>query len=187
MPPSSRTVSSTSLEQNWASVRSPGSRTHLALAASTDWVKTADAIKALQVEWKAIGPVARRDQKRLWDRFHDACDRFFTAPNPPFGAVVTYYLKDEMKPLRKTRLDEEKEKAKKGEDTPYPSWEALRKEDREQAPAIILTPPPTVPGIAHANSKPPRPAARTRCRQTAFAAPPPATARPPARGCRSRT
>jgi photosystem II stability/assembly factor-like uncharacterized protein len=66
-------------------------------------------------------------------------DRFFTAPNPPFGAVFTYYLKDELKTLRKTRLDAEKEKEKKGEDTPYPSWEALRAEDREQAPAIILT------------------------------------------------
>ncbi|HEX4824445.1 MAG TPA: hypothetical protein VFV19_09035 [Candidatus Polarisedimenticolaceae bacterium] len=66
-------------------------------------------------------------------------DRFFTAPNPPFGAVVTYYLKDELKTLRKTRLDDEKAKAKKGEDTPYPGWDALRKEDREQAPAIILT------------------------------------------------
>src|SRR5437773_1063406 len=30
------------------------------------------------------------------------------------------------------------------------------------APAFIRTPPPTVPGIAHANSNPPRPAARTR-------------------------
>jgi len=66
-------------------------------------------------------------------------DRFFTAPNPPFGAVFTYYLKDELKSLRKTRLDAEKEKQKKGEDTPYPTWDALRAEDREEAPAIILT------------------------------------------------
>ena len=66
-------------------------------------------------------------------------DRFFTAPNPPFGAVFTYYLKDEIKTLRKTRLDAEKEKQKKGEDTPYPSWDALRAEDREEDPAILLT------------------------------------------------
>ena len=31
-----------------------------ALADSTDWVKTADAMKALQAEWKAIGPVTSR-------------------------------------------------------------------------------------------------------------------------------
>ena len=66
-------------------------------------------------------------------------DRFFTAPNPPFGAIITYYLKDEIKTQRKTRLDAEKEREKEGEDTPYPSWEALRKEDREEDPAILLT------------------------------------------------
>jgi photosystem II stability/assembly factor-like uncharacterized protein len=66
-------------------------------------------------------------------------DRFFTAPNPPFGAVFTYYLKDELKSARKTRLDAEKEKQKKGEDTPYPSWDALRAEDREEDPVVVLT------------------------------------------------
>ena len=66
-------------------------------------------------------------------------DRYYTAPNPPFGAVFTYYLKDEIKSLRKTRLAAEKEKQKKGEDTPYPSWDELRREDREEAPAILLT------------------------------------------------
>jgi photosystem II stability/assembly factor-like uncharacterized protein len=66
-------------------------------------------------------------------------DRFFNAPNPPFGAVFTYYLKDEIKTRRKARLEAEKEKAKKGEDTPYPSWDDLRKEDREEDPAILLT------------------------------------------------
>jgi photosystem II stability/assembly factor-like uncharacterized protein len=66
-------------------------------------------------------------------------DRFFTAPNPPFGAVFTYYLKDDLKSLRKKRLDDEKAKEKKGEDTPYPSWDALRAEDREEEPAIVLT------------------------------------------------
>jgi photosystem II stability/assembly factor-like uncharacterized protein len=66
-------------------------------------------------------------------------DRFFSAPNPPFGAVFTYYLKDEIKTRRKTRLEAEKEKQKKGEDTAYPSWDELRKEDREEDPAILLT------------------------------------------------
>ena len=47
-------------------------------------------------------------------------------------------------------------------------------QSRPYAPAFIFTPPPAVPGIAHANSKPPSPAARARWRQTAFVAPPPA-------------
>jgi hypothetical protein len=49
-----------------------------ALSASTDWVKTAEAIKALQAEWKTVGPASRAHEKELWDRFHAACDGFFT-------------------------------------------------------------------------------------------------------------
>src|SRR5262249_44119504 len=40
-------------------------------------------------------------------------------------------------------------------------------------------PPPAVPGIADANSKPPRPALRARWSETAFGAPPPAMRRSP--------
>jgi Arc/MetJ-type ribon-helix-helix transcriptional regulator len=49
-----------------------------ALADSTDWVKTAAAIQALQAEWKTIGPVARGHERAIWERFRTACDRFFT-------------------------------------------------------------------------------------------------------------
>jgi hypothetical protein len=49
-----------------------------ALAASSDWVKTATAIQALQAEWKTIGPVTRGSEKAVWERFRSACDRFFT-------------------------------------------------------------------------------------------------------------
>ena len=49
-----------------------------ALADSTDWVKTATEIQALQAEWKSIGPVARGHEKSIWERFRAACDRFFT-------------------------------------------------------------------------------------------------------------
>ena len=49
-----------------------------ALAESTDWIQTADAIKKLQADWKAIGPVSRGREKAIWDRFRTACDRFFT-------------------------------------------------------------------------------------------------------------
>ena len=49
-----------------------------ALADSTDWVKTATEIQALQAEWKSIGPVARGHEKSIWERFRAACDHFFT-------------------------------------------------------------------------------------------------------------
>ena len=49
-----------------------------ALADSTDWVRTAEAVKGLQAEWKIIGPVVRGREKAIWERFRVACDRFFT-------------------------------------------------------------------------------------------------------------
>jgi hypothetical protein len=49
-----------------------------ALAGSSDWVKTAAAIQALQAEWKTVGPVSRGHEKAVWERFRSACDQFFT-------------------------------------------------------------------------------------------------------------
>jgi hypothetical protein len=49
-----------------------------ALADSTDWIRTAETIKALQAEWKVIGPVTPGHEKAVWERFRAACDRFFT-------------------------------------------------------------------------------------------------------------
>jgi photosystem II stability/assembly factor-like uncharacterized protein len=63
---------------------------------------------------------------------------FFTAPNPPFGAVFTYYLDDGLKTRAKARREAELEIAKENGDTPYPAWETLRAEDREEAPATLL-------------------------------------------------
>jgi len=64
---------------------------------------------------------------------------FFTAPNPPFGATFTYYLKEGMKTRKAKRQEEEKKLVKDGKDTPYPGWDALKAEDREEDPAIVLT------------------------------------------------
>jgi hypothetical protein len=49
-----------------------------AVADSSEWVKTATEIQALQAEWKTIGPVSRGHEKAIWERFLAACDRFFT-------------------------------------------------------------------------------------------------------------
>jgi photosystem II stability/assembly factor-like uncharacterized protein len=66
-------------------------------------------------------------------------DQFYTAPNPPLGAVFTYYLKDELKTRAKTRQDAEKEQVKKNQDSHYPSWDDLKRELREEAPTVVLT------------------------------------------------
>lgn len=66
-------------------------------------------------------------------------DSFYNAPNPPFGAVVTYYLKESRKSPKQARRAEEKKLAEAGEDTPYPGWDALRDEELAATPEIILT------------------------------------------------
>jgi len=64
---------------------------------------------------------------------------FFTAPNPPFGAIFTYYLEDGLQSLEDERREKEREIEKEGGDTPYPGWDELRTEAREDDPAVILT------------------------------------------------
>lgn len=72
----------------------------------------------------------------------------FTAPNPPFGAVFTYYLKDSLKTMKEKRIEAEHAAAKKAESakgdedkaaTPYPTNEQLRAEAAEPAPKVIFT------------------------------------------------
>ena len=69
-------------------------------------------------------------------------DAYYTAPNPPFGAVFTYYLKDELKSLKKQRAAAEskieKDAGTEPPKVPYPTWEQLRAEEREIEPAIVL-------------------------------------------------
>ena len=48
-----------------------------ALSSSSDWMRTAIELQALQAEWKTIGPVSRGHEKAIWERFRVACDRFF--------------------------------------------------------------------------------------------------------------
>ena len=63
---------------------------------------------------------------------------FFNAPNPPFGAVFTYHLGEELQTQAKTRRAAELEVEEAGGDTPYPSWDPLREEDREEDPSVLL-------------------------------------------------
>ncbi|RMB08151.1 VPS10 domain-containing protein [Eilatimonas milleporae] len=66
-------------------------------------------------------------------------DQFWQVDNPPYGAVFTYYLNADLTTARDARRKAEQEIEKQGGDTPYPSFDTLRQEDREEAPAIILT------------------------------------------------
>jgi HAMP domain-containing protein len=64
---------------------------------------------------------------------------FFVAPNPPFGATFTYYLKESLQTRKDIRTERETEIAEGGGDTPTPGWDALRQEELEEPPAVVLT------------------------------------------------
>jgi len=66
-------------------------------------------------------------------------DSYFVAPNPPFGAVFSYYLSEDLKTDKEARREREKEIAAEGGDTPFPDWDVIRAEDHEEAPAMVFT------------------------------------------------
>ncbi len=59
---------------------------------------------------------------------------YYTASNPPFGAVITMHLKDGLKTMAEVRKEKQK-----GEDWNYPSIEEFRAEDEESEPRVVLT------------------------------------------------
>ena len=54
---------------------------------------------------------------------------YFVAPNPPFGATFTYYLRDTPESDRQLRRADERERREAGETVPFPDWDVLRAED----------------------------------------------------------
>lgn len=64
---------------------------------------------------------------------------FFTAPNPAYGAVFTYYLKEAPKTMRQKRQEAEREAERKKQPIRYPSIEELRAEAEEEPPALLFT------------------------------------------------
>lgn len=64
---------------------------------------------------------------------------YFTAPNPPFGAVFTYYLAEGLKTQKAIRQANEKEQIKKNVAVKFPGWEKVEAERRQEKPMIWLT------------------------------------------------
>lgn len=52
-----------------------------ALVDSTEWKKTADIIKKLQADFKAANPVKPGPGRKVWQRFNQACNKFFERRN----------------------------------------------------------------------------------------------------------
>jgi len=72
------------------------------------------------------------------DRVGDRGKGFWTAPNPPFGAVFTYWLRDGLKTKQDLRIEAEAEARENETDASLPSMEELREEDLELEPAVFL-------------------------------------------------
>jgi hypothetical protein len=64
---------------------------------------------------------------------------YFCADNPPFGAVFTYYLPEEIKSRAAVRKENEKKLVEADKDVPFPGWDQLETERREKDPVIWLT------------------------------------------------
>lgn len=63
----------------------------------------------------------------------------YVAENPPFGAIFTYYISDQLeKSLEDSRKETEKALAKEGKDIPFPGWDALEAESREEKTSILF-------------------------------------------------
>jgi photosystem II stability/assembly factor-like uncharacterized protein len=116
-------------------------------------------------------------------------ESYFTADNPPFGATITYYLKESYKTRKQKRQDAEKDAERKGAAAPYPSSADLSSEEEEEAPSLMVTvsdsagrvvrrlSAPNVPGISRVSwdLRYPATALQTRApsaEEEIFAAPP---------------
>jgi photosystem II stability/assembly factor-like uncharacterized protein len=77
-------------------------------------------------------PLGLRDKGHLGSSY-------FNTPNPEVGAVITYYLKDEIKKLKAIRKDKENAAFEKKEKVYYPSLDSLRLEDNQVDPFILFT------------------------------------------------
>ncbi|MDX1685361.1 MAG: glycosyl hydrolase, partial [Saprospiraceae bacterium] len=61
----------------------------------------------------------------------------FVADNPPFGALFTYYLPEDLKTKKEQRKDRE-EKIADDQNIPFPGWDRLAAEINEEEPEVTL-------------------------------------------------
>lgn len=65
-------------------------------------------------------------------------ESYFIAPNPEFGAIFTYYMKENIQTLKEKRQEKEKELEKEKKDIPYPTFDEIRAEDTEPKPYLMF-------------------------------------------------
>jgi len=63
---------------------------------------------------------------------------YFQADNPPFGALITYYMHEALKTSEEIRQEAEEPLVEAGEDTPFPGFDVVEAERREAPPRMWL-------------------------------------------------
>ena len=66
-------------------------------------------------------------------------ESYYTADNPPIGAVFSYLFNDTLRSNKEIRQKKEEKLIENGDDVEYPTLEALRTEDREEDPYLLFT------------------------------------------------
>lgn len=64
---------------------------------------------------------------------------YFSAPNPPYGAVFCYYLKETVKSERERRREQERQAGDAHKTFAIPDWKTLRLEAGQDAPVVVIT------------------------------------------------
>lgn len=62
----------------------------------------------------------------------------YTAENPPFGAVFTYYMPEKLKSLKEIRKEKDKALNKQNSNVTFPGWDALDNETNQKEPSVLL-------------------------------------------------
>ena len=62
----------------------------------------------------------------------------FYAKNPDYGALLTFYISDDLQTKKQKRRKKEKALEKSGSDIPFPGWENLDEELKEDKPKVLI-------------------------------------------------
>jgi photosystem II stability/assembly factor-like uncharacterized protein len=71
--------------------------------------------------------------------FDNQGSTYFKAPNPEFGATITYFIKEVPKSAKDIRQEKEKTLFEKGDPIPQPSVNELNAEEKETKPYLVFT------------------------------------------------
>lgn len=65
-------------------------------------------------------------------------ESYYAAENPSVGATFTYYYKEDLKTRKEKRHEEEGKLSKENKDVPYPSYDALKAEEKEESSYLLF-------------------------------------------------